>query len=58
MTETFIPAQDLAAKRHDRFPGETAAYASARRALLAQEIELRRASAALPNSGGRFRQAP
>jgi len=29
------------AKRHPRFPGESAAYMKARQALLAEEIELR-----------------
>lgn len=38
----LTPAADLAAKRKPGFPGETAAYAEARRALLAEEIELRR----------------
>lgn len=38
----LTPAPDLAAKRKPGFPGETAAYAEARRALLAEEIELRR----------------
>ena len=39
--QDLIPARDLA--RHDRrFPNESAAYRTARRALLAEEIELRR----------------
>lgn len=38
----LTPAPDLAAKRKPGFPGETAAYTEARRALLAEEIELRR----------------
>ena len=42
MTDTLIPARDLAAGRHPRFPGESADYASARQTLLADEIELRR----------------
>ena len=39
---TLKPAADLAAKRQPRFPNESAAYASAREALLAEEIEFRR----------------
>jgi predicted dithiol-disulfide oxidoreductase (DUF899 family) len=42
MADTLIPAQEMAAKRHPRFPGESAAYMKARQALLAEEIELRR----------------
>ena len=42
MTDTLIPARELAAGRHPRFPGESADYANARQALLAEEIELRR----------------
>ena len=42
MTETLTPAADLAARRRPPFPGETAGYAAARQALLAEEIELRR----------------
>ena len=42
MTDTLIPARELAAGRHPRFPGESADYASARQTLLADEIELRR----------------
>jgi predicted dithiol-disulfide oxidoreductase (DUF899 family) len=40
--DPLIPAGELAAKRNNRFPGESQAYAAARRALLAEEIELRR----------------
>jgi len=36
------PAAELAAKRRNSFPGESAAYAAARGALLAEEIEFRR----------------
>jgi predicted dithiol-disulfide oxidoreductase (DUF899 family) len=42
MTETLTPAPELAAKREAIFPGESADYAAARQALLAQEIEARR----------------
>ena len=42
MTAPLTPAQDLAARRKAPFPGETAEYARARQALLAEEIELRR----------------
>ena len=39
---TLAPATELAAKSPVRFPNETAEYRSARTALLAEEIELRR----------------
>ena len=42
MAETLVPAQELAAKRKPGFPGESADYARARQALLAEEIEFRR----------------
>ena len=42
MNSQLVPAADLAAKRHPLFPGESAAYAQARRSLLAEEIDLRR----------------
>lgn len=42
MTDSLTPARELAAKRHAPFPGESADYAKAREALLAEEIELRR----------------
>jgi predicted dithiol-disulfide oxidoreductase (DUF899 family) len=42
MTDTLIPARELAAGRRPPFHGESAAYANARQALLAEEIELRR----------------
>ena len=42
MTDSLISAQEMAAKRRPPFPGESAAYAKARQALLAEEIELRR----------------
>jgi predicted dithiol-disulfide oxidoreductase (DUF899 family) len=38
----LMPAEDLAAKRKNPFPGESDAYRDSRRALLAEEIELRR----------------
>jgi predicted dithiol-disulfide oxidoreductase (DUF899 family) len=41
-TATLVPAAELAALRHNPFPGESAAYAAARQALLAEEIEARR----------------
>jgi predicted dithiol-disulfide oxidoreductase (DUF899 family) len=41
-TATLVPAADLAARRHNPFSGESAAYAAARQALLAEEIEARR----------------
>ncbi len=42
MTETLIPALELAARRRPTFADETPDYAAARQALLAEEIELRR----------------
>jgi predicted dithiol-disulfide oxidoreductase (DUF899 family) len=39
---SLTPSADLAAARRALFPGESEAYASARQALLAEEIELRR----------------
>src|SRR4051794_36203334 len=38
----LVSAAELAAKRTPPFPGESAEYAKAREALLAEEIELRR----------------
>lgn len=40
--QPLIPASTLAAKGTNPFPGESDAYREARRALLAEEIELRR----------------
>lgn len=42
MDHDLKPADALAAGRKSGFPGESAAYASARQALLAEEIEFRR----------------
>lgn len=43
MTDVALrPASDLAALRRSRFPNESADYAQARQALLAEEIEVRR----------------
>jgi predicted dithiol-disulfide oxidoreductase (DUF899 family) len=42
VTETLIPASELARKGKTPFPGESAAYREARQALLAEEIEFRR----------------
>lgn len=39
---TLVPAAELAARSPVRFPDESAAYRTARTALLAEEIELRR----------------
>lgn len=41
-SEGLTPAAELAAKARPVFPGESAAYRAARRALLAEEIEFRR----------------
>ncbi|MDB5679874.1 DUF899 family protein [Sphingomonas bacterium] len=40
--KVLTPATDLAAKAHRLYPGESAAYAKARTALIAEEVELRR----------------
>ncbi|NOU27556.1 MAG: DUF899 family protein [Polyangiaceae bacterium] len=42
MTAKLTPADELAAKRKPRFSSESAAYAKARQALLAEELEVRR----------------
>ena len=42
MSDTLEPAAELAALATTRFPGASPAYEAARRALLAEEIELRR----------------
>jgi predicted dithiol-disulfide oxidoreductase (DUF899 family) len=42
VNDSLIPAAQLAAKRRPLFPGESSAYADARRSLLAEEIEARR----------------
>ena len=42
MADTLVPATNLAAKRKPRFAKESSAYAKAREALLAEEIEVRR----------------
>lgn len=42
MANELVAAKELAAKRKARFAGESAAYAKAREALLAEEIEVRR----------------
>ena len=41
-SEDLVPAQQLAATNEARYPNESAEYRSARNALLAEEIELRR----------------
>ncbi len=42
-TQTLVSPQELAAKNFAHFPNESAEYRAARNALLAEEIELRRA---------------
>lgn len=42
MTDALAPAAQLAAKAHQPYPGESEAYAKARIALIAEEVELRR----------------
>jgi predicted dithiol-disulfide oxidoreductase (DUF899 family) len=42
MTETLVPAAELAAKNKAHFPNESAEYRRARNVLLKEEIELRR----------------
>ena len=41
-TETLVPAEELVEKNKAHFPNESAEYRSARNALLAEELELRR----------------
>lgn len=41
--DRLVPAADLAARNQTRHPNESAAYRAARNALLAEEIEVRRA---------------
>jgi predicted dithiol-disulfide oxidoreductase (DUF899 family) len=42
VSETLVPAQQLAATNQAHYPNESAEYRAARNALLAEEIELRR----------------
>lgn len=42
MADRLVPTKELAAKRQPRFSNEGSAYAKAREALLAEEIEVRR----------------
>lgn len=42
MTESLVPAREMAERSPVRFPNESAEYRRARTALLAEEIELRR----------------
>lgn len=42
MTDALKPVQEMIEKRRALFPGESSAYRDARKALLAEEIELRR----------------
>jgi predicted dithiol-disulfide oxidoreductase (DUF899 family) len=42
ITDTLVPAAELAQKGSKPFPGESTEYREARKALLAEEIELRR----------------
>lgn len=42
MTDKLAPAKELASKRKPRFGNESAEYAKAREALLAEELEVRR----------------
>jgi hypothetical protein len=42
VAQTLLPARELVATNTAHFPNESAAYRTARNALLVQEIELRR----------------
>ena len=42
MTDKLVPAKEMASKRKPRFASESADYAKAREALLAEELEVRR----------------
>lgn len=59
MTDTELaPADDLAAKAHHPYPGESDAYKQARVKLLAHEIELRRQIEAVAAERRALPQAP
>ena len=58
MVDKLAPANELASKRKPRFAHESAAYAHAREALLAEEIEVRRHSARLARLNRQLPEGP
>lgn len=58
MTDKLVPAKELAAKRKPRFSAESSAYAKAREALLAEEIEVRRHIGRLARQGRELPEGP
>lgn len=58
MTNELVSAKTLAAKRKARFSNESAAYAKAREALLAEEIEVRRHVERLASQGRALPEGP
>ena len=58
MTNNLVSAKELAAKREPRFTSESSAYARAREALLAEEIEVRRHLGRLARQNRELPQGP
>lgn len=58
MADGLVPAKELAAKRKPRFANESAAYAKAREALLAEELEVRRHLGRLARQNRELPQGP
>lgn len=58
MTSKLAPSNELAEKRKPRFSNESAAYAKARQALLAEEIEVRRHLGRLARQNRELPQGP
>ena len=58
MTDTLIPASELAKKRGPGLPGESEAYAAARKRILREEIEVRRKLTALSEMRQRLPDGP
>lgn len=58
MPKELTPANELAAKRKPRFSSESSAYAKARQALLAEEIEMRRHLGRLAQQGRELPEGP
>lgn len=58
MTDTLTPASELAEKRGPGLPGESSAYAEARKAIVREEIEIRRRLTALTEMRQRLPEGP
>jgi predicted dithiol-disulfide oxidoreductase (DUF899 family) len=58
MADGLVPAKELASKRTPRFADESAAYAKAREALLAEEIEVRRRLGGLARQNRELPEGP